>query len=503
MKRGYRNIKYRTRILITFLLSVAIVAITGFYTNLSSTSMMEDTSELFNKTIELTSAYRKLADIQSNVEDYLATNSSESLLAYYDNVNQLTPYVANLRRNITYASGGIKIKNFANMIDHYLKQADETINARRGRNINGYTTGYEQTVKESAMIISYVKEMMSSDLINGAEHYVAINQRNQRMVLFNYIYIGITVIMVVLIIITFSFEITKPITQLALHAEEISKGNFEVQIPPSKVSGEIDVLYNAFHAMALYIKEYVNQLKKNQQLENSLHEQRLNNLKMKNALHESELRALQAQVNPHFIFNTINIGAKTAMLQGDWLTCTYLENAADIFRYNLRGLDEKATLGDEIRNVQAYMYLLTIRFGEAVRFHMEVEDDPAIRQFVLPRMTLQPIVENAYIHGIGPLEEGGTITLRISRDERSVFIAVLDTGAGIPEETIAEILSRSDGSAGLSKSGHTTRIGIGNVMKRLQLFFGTEAVMRFDRIGRETQVLFILPWNKEGAAVNV
>ena len=503
MSNKISGMKYRTRLLISFLMSVIIIAVAGIYTNLSSRILMQDTSEMFSKNVDLTSAYNKLDDIQGDIEEYLSTNSSESLLSFYDNTNQLTEYVNNIEKNITYTPSGIKIKNVAGMINHYLKQADDTINAKRGRNINAYTNGYESTVKESTIITNYIKEMMSGDIIDSAEKYVAIDSRSQKVSMFNNIFICITVFIVIIIIITFSIEITKPITKLATYAEEISNGNFEIQIPHIKASGEISILYNAFNIMVLNIKEYFNRIVENQQLENSLNEQRVNNLKMKNALRESELLALQSQVNPHFIFNTINIGAKIAMLQGDKVTCTYLENAADIFRYNLKGLELNATLKDEVENVVSYMYLLNTRFGDIIKFTLEVDEDKTLQDFILPRMTLQPIIENAYIHGISQCEYGGNITLKATQDNDFVYVYVIDNGVGISQEKINEILCNVVKVKSNSKKGHTTGIGVDNVLKRLRLFFGTNDVMNIECINGETKFIFTLPKDNKGGESDV
>lgn len=222
---------------------------------------------------------------------------------------------------------------------------------------------------------------------------------------------------------------------------------------------------------------------------------------MKNALRESELLALQSQVNPHFIFNTINIGAKIAMLQGDKTTCTYLENAADIFRYNLNGLDSNATLKQEIENVVSYMYLLQVRFSDMVDFSLEADKtDSELMGLLVPRMTLQPIVENAYIHGISEMEEGGKIRLRAWRKENLAYVEVSDNGRGISPEKIESILNGSQKRTAESdprKRGHTTGIGLDNVLKRLRLFFDRRDVMWIECSGGLTKFTLVFPINSE------
>ena len=122
-KNKIPGIKYRTKLLVFFLLSVTIITIAGIYTNQSLKIVMTDTSNMYNNNLELTSTYKIMDDIQTDIESYIRTNSSESLLSFYDNTNELTTYVDNIKKNITFTSQGIKAKNLAKMITYYLKHS--------------------------------------------------------------------------------------------------------------------------------------------------------------------------------------------------------------------------------------------------------------------------------------------------------------------------------------------------------------------------------------------
>ncbi len=494
-----RGLKYRTKLIAFFLLAVVTAMMAGVYTYVSSHILMQDTAEMFSKNLELTAVYRELGAIQHDLEIYLSTGSSESLLSFYDHSGAISLGARRLLGSADYTPRGVKIKNVSNMINHYLKVAEDTVYAKRGRNLDQYTEGYADLVKQNGYIMGYIEEIMSGDLIDSSEKFSDISSRVQRSTLFNNLLIAVVIIFITAAVIVFSVEVTKPITRLASYAHQISEGNFDISMAPDSSGGEIGLLYSVFNLMAINIKEYVNEIQEKRRLEAILNEQRLNNLKMKTALRESELLALQSQVNPHFIFNTINIGAKIAMMQGDNITCSYLENAADIFRYNLRGLDTDATLGEEIENVSSYMYLLKTRFGDAVRFELDVGDDPGLMNLAVPRMTLQPLVENAYIHGISQLEEGGTISVRVRGEGDCARVTVCDSGRGMSQERIQQLLQGKTGAPSAEPpktaplKGHTTGIGIKNVLKRLRLFFGVWDVMEITCTGSETCFTLILP----------
>lgn len=479
MKQTRYQIKYRTKLMTFFIMAVIVASFSGMYSYLSSRIIIKETTSMFEKNLELTAVYEEIGKIGQELEIYLYTNNSESLLSFYDHMDGISRSANKIMSNSSYTERGIKLKNIANMIDNYIKEANQAVNAKRGRNIEVYTQAYNNTVRQNKYIMSYIEEIMSGDLIDSSEKYEEIRDKEETTVYFNNIFLAVSISFVMIAIVVFSYEITRPIIKLSAYAKEISYGNFEVHIPPANTSGEIDILYRAFNLMVINIKEYVDEIESKRLLEKSYNQEKLNNLKMQHALKESELLALQSQVNPHFIFNTINIGAKIAMLQGDKRTCNYLENVAEIFRYNLKGLETPTSIRDEINNVEAYMVLLQTRFGDSIKFNKIIFCQEELLDVLVPRMTLQPLIENAYIHGISEYEDGGEIGLEVSDDDDSVYIEVNDNGKGISKEKIQELLSRnkSENYKKEKKSGHTTGIGVENVLRRLKLYFGKKDVL--------------------------
>ena len=491
-----QGLTYRTKLIGFFLLATVITTLVGLYNYTSSRVLMKNMTDMLNKSQELTTIYNELDQIQNNLEVYLSTRSSDSLQSFYDHSNSISYNNSILKSDAGFSDRGIKIKNLTGMIDHYLKILDETVVDKRNKKISDYTAGYQEAVKEYNYIGNYIQEIMSTDLSDSAQKYIDLRNEADQTAMINYFLFGITIILITVILVLFSIEITKPISKLVSYAKEVSDGNFDVEITDEKTSSEISILYQTFHRMTVSIKEYVNELKEKQRLERTLIEEKLDNLKMKNALHEAELLALQSQVNPHFIFNSINIGAKVAMLQGDDITCEYLENFADIFRYNLKGLDYNATLQEEIDNVVAYMNLLITRFGDMIDFRLSVPEDESIKSFIIPRMTLQPLVENAYIHGVSKFEDGGTIELKAAKEEDRVCITISNTGDEFPKETIKLILNgKPKVNKDTSKKGHTTGIGLDNVLNRLRLFYEEKDVMNITCVDGKTNVILSLPLN--------
>ena len=183
-------------------------------------------------------------------------------------------------------------------------------------------------------------------------------------------------------------------------------------------------------------------------------------------------------------------------------TSLFLENLAAVFRYNVRRLDTEVTLNDEMNNVRAYIDLMQVRFGDMIRFRAEIENEE-ILQLPIPPLILQPIVENACIHGIGEKEEGGSILINVFREDEENMIEVVDNGVGMNEETIKRIYQkalRDEGIPEKPQKGHTTGIGIANVIQRLRLFYRRQDVIRIISIqGEGTRVIIRVP-NVEAAS---
>jgi len=208
----------------------------------------------------------------------------------------------------------------------------------------------------------------------------------------------------------------------------------------------------------------------------------------KSMLTETEYRMLKAQVNPHFLFNTLGAVHSLIRVSPD-LARTCVKDLSDLLRRALEHGDEMVGLRDEIEFVRAYVRLEKARFGARIRLE-EVYTD-AVLQCQVPVFTLQPLVENAIRHGLSPKLDGGLLVLRIREEEKKLLIEVQDDGIGIAVDKLADI-SRFDGSLARHTSG--SGIGLANVHKRLRCAFGENyGISITSEEGRGTLVCAALP----------
>lgn len=201
---------------------------------------------------------------------------------------------------------------------------------------------------------------------------------------------------------------------------------------------------------------FVNFMKKQHQLEEKLK--------------EAELSALQNQVNPHFLFNSLNTIARVAEVEGDKYTESLVSALARLMRYSLYQVRSTVTLEEEVKTVKDYLKIQEARFRDRMTHRIDVES--SILNAKMPCMILQPLVENACQHGLEPCRRGGIVSVQGWLENKQVFLEVSDNGAGMSEELQRNIFKLEDIQS--TKGGQVSGLGLNNVLSRLQFHFGSD-----------------------------
>lgn len=202
-----------------------------------------------------------------------------------------------------------------------------------------------------------------------------------------------------------------------------------------------------------------------------------------------ELSALQQQINPHFLHNTLNTiyWEAIGLTKGPNVCSEMLTKLASIMRYSLGNPDEIVTMKDELDYLKSYVYIQEKRYN--YKFHMEYDIDENVFSYPIRKMILQPLVENSISHGIKSLKREGVIRLKIHRKGKGVYVSILDNGIGMSAEQIKELKKSLE-----SREEYGTHVGLANVDRRLVLAYGKQAELHIvSRIGQGTCVYFRIP----------
>lgn len=189
------------------------------------------------------------------------------------------------------------------------------------------------------------------------------------------------------------------------------------------------------------------------------------------ALQETQLKALKAQINPHFLFNSLTLLGYTALEEGAPRTEEIAYTLSDLLRYSLRNMSSVVELGEEMEMIDQYLAMQKIRFGD--RLICKINLEPELAQFEIPCMVLQPLVENAVIHGAEPLTRPVTIAVRAYQKNGRLTLEVSDNGVGMPAKVVENLKTGTFAADGES-------LGMQNVFQRLQSEYGSRFTFHVD-----------------------
>jgi sensor histidine kinase YesM len=287
-------------------------------------------------------------------------------------------------------------------------------------------------------------------------------------------------------------SITTPVLTLANASRKIAANDFFIDDIEVSSQDEIGELVTAFNKMKFATGEYIKALEDKRVALDQLHEQEMENLKIEKQLETMNLELLKSQINPHFLFNTLNAIAGTANLEDAPTTEQMIEALSSLFRYNLKTQAKETLLSQELKISKDYMYLQKMRFGERVQFEIDSEvDENAV---IVPTFTFQPLLENAIIHGISKKVEGGKVTIKIRHVDGRLHINVEDTGVGMDEITLWNIKKQLYDQTLNKNHEKTVGIGLGNICKRIRAMYSDGNFEITSKEGEGTVIFIDIPF---------
>lgn len=320
-------------------------------------------------------------------------------------------------------------------------------------------------------LVSYNKESQSGALV--IEIMDMANLKNDRLMLMQTV--GLIFISCVLLGISMSFLFTnavrKPIDRLVNHVDRIAKGDFS-QEESLESQDEIGLIGKAVNTMSSQIEQ--------------LMDKRLEDEKEKSSL---EIRMLQAQINPHFLYNTLDSIKWIAVIQKNSGIVKAVTALSKLLKNMAKGVDQRVTLREELDFVRDYVTIEKLKYVEMFDLEVDIGEE-ILYEARIVKLTLQPLVENAIFSGIEPGGKNGTIRIHVYEKDKCLCIDVRDDGIGIPEEKIPELLNHSE----KLKGDQMSSIGMPNVDRRLKLIYGEEYGLSVEsRVGEYTQITVRIP----------
>ncbi|HET7838248.1 MAG TPA: histidine kinase [Rectinemataceae bacterium] len=391
----------------------------------------------------------------------------------------------------------------------------EAIQKRQENRADAYQS-YLKADRIAAYVDGYLGKLLSLTMANGSSRYRDIAARsaeNRRLALAAIIGAGALAIGFGAL---FASSISAPVRRLAEAADRMASGDLELEPIAVDTKDEVAVLARGFNAMSANIRALIEGIKEKAELERLLHEESLSRVTMGKALREAQFTNLQDHIRPHFLFNALNTIARSALFEEATETERLARSLAKLMRYSLSEGGSFVTIGEELATLREYLSFQGIRFGS--RLAWEVRSDPRVESVLIPRFTLQPIVENAVRHGIEPKEEGGRVIASARLRGGRVRLLVADSGMGMDPALLRRIresatheasfgeASFAEASGAGSAQGPSARVGggagIGMANLQTRLAFRYPEGVRIaiaSRRGRGTIVRITLPGEGDAA----
>ncbi|WML38028.1 histidine kinase [Neobacillus sp. OS1-2] len=460
--------RIRSKLLLYFIVLVVLLTSVGFIFYNSSEKLLNEYDDSFEQFLLLNDISQRTNVMTEKLHAYILDKEESYLEDYRKEKIKLIKDQKRLYQEMN--TNDITLINYKNMIDSFLDEGDATVGAFQKDDINHYSDHFNEVLKIASFLQESTLALLNNKLTDYQNFYDQMEKQSHYYKLMSISLFAAAFFLSTLLALWISGGITKPISLLSRAAKEISKGNLSGADIKITTKDELKPLTETFNQMRMNLRQLVTEIKQKSELDK--------------LLKELELRSLQNQINPHFLFNTLNTVSKMAYLEEAEQTSRLIVSVAALLRYNLSDFNKASTLREEVRIVKEYFFIQQTRFGERIEFATDIDD--SCLDIEIPSLILQPLVENAFIHGVESFEENAEIRLRIYRKRDRIHVEVIDNGDGMDEATKKRLLTYVEGADSEEvyepekSKGHSTGIGVKNVIRRLQLFYQRNDIVEIE-----------------------
>jgi sensor histidine kinase YesM len=350
---------------------------------------------------------------------------------------------------------------------------------------DGYIENLYKVYSMQEYLLSYARRLSQTSMRDGNALYQEKTPTLQKIPFLILLLAVLMVSATIALMRLLSAMMINPVVKLAECSRNIANNNFSDADLAIDNKDEMGELVSAFNKMKHATAGYIRSLEENNIITTRLHKEELSKLDMERRLDVINLELLKSQIHPHFLFNTLSMIASTAKLEEAGDTERMIAAMSNLFRYNLKTTEQTVHLERELTVIKDYIYLQQMRFGNRISFSIQVEE--SCMRASVPTFTLQPLIENAIIHGLSKEERGGRVVLRIWRKAPGIIISVADTGAGIDGDKLLRM------TAGLREQSSQVGIGLGNIFHRIHAIYPNGDMRIFSRLGCGTAVQLTIP----------
>lgn len=468
------NLSIRNKIIIAFIIVILLMGILNIAMLYSSLKY----SEQYNTVVlNITNANSINGIVKTRIDsemwDIVKGKVKFEEGKQYEIIREINTNIKNIMKNVSNPDNRTRLdvtlrtmKTLTSYVDTMGQQIRDKRRVAENEKVLEEIRGVSSLVEEN------IQEFILYELQDSAEINTKIQNNIKSWVLTNIIVLGLVFVFSGFAAWVIGESISKPIRVLHKMTKSISEGNLDVRVENKNVD-EITSLGRSFNIMTQKIKEL---------FEKSIKEQE--------ELKKAELKVMQAQINPHFLYNTLDTIIWMAEANKSEQVIEIVRALSNFFRITLSKGNDWITIRDEVAHIRSYLIIQKIRYRDILDFDIDI--DEKIMDYTILKLTLQPIVENALYHGIKNKRKGGVITISgYKTEDGKIVFKINDNGAGMTEERYKEVQAEleDDSKEMVIKD---RGFGLSNVHKRIKLYYGEQyglSISTENEIGTEVSVV--------------
>ena len=451
-----------------------------------------------NNSILNGSSFSKLSQVEEETWYQIVKENEKTvqLIPYYDNHNEYNNYLGRKRylsliRSLDYFGEQhilkldldyqMLVKNLDRENSNvYIYNADKIIYNTKEKDRNQAFESIENIVPEDVLYeqTMYILGEQWNIMVTQAKYSLITGLSEFRVMIVMLFIVNLLLPSGVIILMSRSFR--KRIMLTEHHIQKMKYGQYET-ISCYEGRDEIGNLILSYNLMVERIRELIE----------TVYRKNVEQQALELSRKQAELNALQSQMNPHFIFNVLESVRMKSLMKQEYETAGIIEKLAELFRVVIQWNKDFVTIEEELKHVRKYLDIQKYRFGDRLDFTIHIED--SCRKRKIPKFGILTFVENACVHGIAQSIKGGNITICISKDEKQLYLEIMDSGNGIGKLEL-DRLKQCIETASIEDVQGSQSIGILNTIVRLKLYYqGSMQVNIESTKGEGTEVCVVLP----------
>lgn len=450
IKINIKSISFQLSITLLALISVMLLFTSGIV--LSSMHISTQLQRIDDCVVQA-KQLSNLVDEHSSTSYFFASGNVDYTAAMAaDSIQTLHDRLLRLAEDTNDDAPQLQLRYVSRAFDRLQKYTVEMLqHDERDQRIASYRQIYNACESMTALLNDYIyAEIECYEVVN-----YNLYMRNRQM-------LGQQFMLILFMLMTAAYlfrhifiKFIRPIHTLVIRTQQLGDGNFSLAAPDESVS-ELVVLQDSFNSMTIRLQQLMERVHQTTRAQERL-----------------ELRLMQEQIKPHFLYNTLEMIIWMAESADYQKIIAIVQSMSRFFHTVLSGGQELITVQQEIACIQNYLFLQKVRYQDILEYYIEV--DPNADPYLLPKLSLQPLVENALYHGLKNRRGGGRLDVSVRLEEAQLVLSVSDTGAGIPTERLESLRSAIAGGADTVDDLSDKKGGFGlcNVHRRIRLRYGS------------------------------